>query len=160
MHLKLRRKKKNSTMISSLDRTLHPIYFSSPLLWKVIWSLDRQCGTVRHYYNSVSLCPAYSAGGKSVLGVFLRTEKNERCRRVRERGWWLKTEGEGEGRRRCAALEEAKQTAAWSSQEEAAARGEMFHAGDVSRSDTWVAKRKGPTQWREAESTGRHHDLQ
>lgn len=32
--------------------------------------------------------------------------------------------------------------------------------GDVSRSDTWVAERTGPTQCREAESSGRHYDLQ
>ena len=66
--------------------------------------------------------------------------------------------GGGGGRE---ALEEAKRTAAWSSQEEAAARGEMlrvrgrepfWHMGSrASRADTMEGK---------AESTGRHYDLQ
>lgn len=73
--------------------------------------------------------------------------------REREGGRLMAKDKAREGRRRCEALEEAKQTAAWSSQEEAAARGEMLHAGDVSRSDTWVAERTGPTQWR----GGREH---
>lgn len=49
---------------------------------------------MRHYYNSVSLCPAYSAGRKSLEGggqESSRIEKRERQRlmakdKVRERG--------------------------------------------------------------------------
>lgn len=69
---------------------------------------------MRRYYNSVSLCPAYSAGRKS-LGVGGGDGKSE----------WKDGEGKKKGgerlmskdkvrevRRRCEALEEAKQTAA------------------------------------------------
>ena len=72
----------------------------------------------------------------------------------------VKDKVRGGWRRRCAAMEEAKQTAAWGSQEEAAARGEMLHARDVSCSDTRVAKRKRADTMEEAECTGRHQDLQ
>lgn len=74
---------------------------------------------MRRYYNSVSLCPAYSAGRKS-LGVGGGEGKSERkdIEEKREmaggeRGARLMSKDKvREGRRRCEALEEAKQTAA------------------------------------------------
>lgn len=60
------------TLPHQLPRQNNPpqvLFPDSPsLLFGLILSLDRQCSAMRHYYNSVSLCPAYSAGRKSLGG--------------------------------------------------------------------------------------------